>query len=117
VLLGLLGEKGRRKAVAGAVGEPESSPVVAQQLLVAANYRYRTGPFPVFGDEALGRLTMPVYAVAGADDAMVDSVTTKRRLEAAGAVVDLLPGTGHYLPGDADLDFLTRSAANGDFTT
>ncbi|WP_410610029.1 alpha/beta fold hydrolase [Amycolatopsis sp. lyj-109] len=117
VLLALLGEKGRRKAVAGAVGEPESSPVVAQQLLVAANYRYRTGPFPVFGDAALAGLTMPVYAVAGADDAMVDSATTKRRLEAAGAVVDLVPGTGHYIPGEADLDFLTRSAANGDFTT
>jgi pimeloyl-ACP methyl ester carboxylesterase len=117
VLLALLGEKGRRKSVADALGEPESSPIVAHQLLVSANYRYRTGPFPVFGDAALGRLTMPVYAVAGADDAMVDSVTTKRRLEAAGAVVDLLPGTGHYLPGDADLDFLTRSAANGDFTT
>ncbi|WP_086846168.1 alpha/beta fold hydrolase [Amycolatopsis kentuckyensis] len=116
VLLGLLGEKGRRKAVAGAVGAPESSPVVAQQLLVAAHYRYRTGPFPVFGDAALAGLDMPVYAVAGADDAMVDSATTKRRLEAAGAVVDLVPGTGHHLPGEADLDFLTRSAANGDFT-
>ncbi|MFF1612968.1 alpha/beta fold hydrolase [Amycolatopsis sp. NPDC058278] len=117
VLLGLLGEKGRRKAVAGAVGEPESSPIVAQQLLVAAHYRYRTGPFPVFGDAALERLTMPVYAVAGADDAMVGSVTTKRRLEAAGAEVDLVPGAGHSFSGDADLEFLTRSAANGDFTT
>ncbi len=116
VLLALLGEKGRRKAVAGAVGAPESSPVVEQQLLVAANYRYRTGPFPVFGDAALAGLRMPVYAVAGADDAMVDSATTKRRLEAAGAVVDLVPGTGHFLPGEADLDFLARSAANGDFT-
>jgi pimeloyl-ACP methyl ester carboxylesterase len=116
VLLALLGEKGRRKAVAGAVGEPASSPVVEQQLLVAANYRYRTGPFPVFGDAALAGLTMPVYAVAGAEDAMIDSATTKRRLEAAGAVVDLVPGTGHYLPGEADLDFLTRSVTNGDFT-
>jgi len=116
VLLGLLGEKGRRKAVAGAVGAPESSPIVEQQLLVGAHYRYRSGPFPVFGDAALAGLGMPVYAVAGADDALVDSATTKRRLEAAGAVVDLVPGTGHYLPGEADLDFLIRSAANGDFT-
>ncbi|MFB9686416.1 alpha/beta fold hydrolase [Amycolatopsis plumensis] len=115
VLLALLGEKGRRKAVAGAVGEPESSPIVAHQLVVSANYRYRTGPFPVFGDAALAGLSMPVYAVAGADDAMVDSATTKRRLEAVGAVVDLVPGTGHFIPGQVDLDFLTR-ASNGDFT-
>ncbi|MEU7791203.1 alpha/beta fold hydrolase [Amycolatopsis sp. NPDC049159] len=116
VLLGLLGEKGRRRSVAGALGEPESSPIVEHQLLVAANYRYRTGPFPVFGDAALGRLTMPVYAVAGAADAMVDSATTKRRLEAAGAEVDLPPGAGHYLPDARDLEFLTRAVANGDFT-
>lgn len=116
VFLALLGERGRRKSVAGAVGEPESSPIVEQQLLVSANYRYRTGPFPVFDDAALERLTMPVYAVAGAADAMVDSARTKRRLEAAGAAVDLVPGAGHYLPGDADLAFLTRTAANGDFT-
>lgn len=116
VLLALLGEKGRRKSVAGTIGAPETSPIVAHQLLVSANYRYRTGPFPVFGDAALGRLTMPVYAVAGTEDAMVDSATTKRRLEAAGAVVDLVPGTGHYIPGEGDLEFLTRVAANGDFT-
>ena len=116
VLLALLGEKGRRKSVAGVLGEPESSPIVDHQLLVSAHYRYRTGPFPLFDDAALGRLTMPVYAVAGAEDAMVDSATTKRRLEAAGAVVDLVPGTGHYIPGEADLAFLTRTAANGDFT-
>ncbi|GLY35144.1 Ndr family protein [Amycolatopsis sp. NBRC 101858] len=116
VFLSLLGERGRRKSVAGTVGEPETSPIVEHQLLVSANYRYRTGPFPVFGDAALGRLTMPVYAVAGADDAMVDSATTARRLEAAGAVVDLVPGTGHYIPGSGDLEFLKETVANGDFT-
>jgi pimeloyl-ACP methyl ester carboxylesterase len=116
VLLALLGEKGRRRSVAGALGEPESSPIVEHQLLVAANYRYRTGPFPVFGDAALRRLTMPVYAVAGTEDAMVDSAATKRRLEAAGAVVDLVPGTGHFIPGEGDLEFLTRAATHGDFT-
>ncbi|WP_370968716.1 alpha/beta fold hydrolase [Amycolatopsis sp. cg9] len=116
VLLALLGEKGRRKSVAGTLGEPESSPVVEHQLLVSANYRYRTGPFPVFDDAALARLTMPVYAVAGADDAMVDSATTARRLTAAGAEVDLLPGAGHHLPAAGDLEFLTRAVANGDFT-
>jgi len=116
VVLSLLGERGRRKSVAGTVGEPETSPIVEHQLLVSANYRYRTGPFPVFGDAALRRLTMPVYAVAGSEDAMVDSATTKRRLEAAGAVVDLVPGAGHSFPGSADLEFLKEAAANGDFT-
>jgi pimeloyl-ACP methyl ester carboxylesterase len=116
VILSLLGERGRRKSVAGTVGEPKTSPIVEHQLLVSANYRYRTGPFPVFGDAALERLTMPVYAVAGAEDAMVDSATTQRRLETAGAVVDLVPGAGHSFPGSGDLEFLKEAAANGDFT-
>jgi pimeloyl-ACP methyl ester carboxylesterase len=118
VLLALLGDRGRRRSVAGTLGEAGSSAVVEQQLLVSAHYRYRRGPFPVFGDAALRRLTMPVYAVAGERDAMVDSATTKRRLEAAApdAVVDLLPGTGHFIPGEFELGFLTRAAANGDFT-
>lgn len=56
VLLSLLGEKGRRKSVAGTIGEPETSPIVGHQLLVSAHYRYRTGPFPVFGgDETAAR--------------------------------------------------------------
>ncbi|WP_233224022.1 alpha/beta fold hydrolase [Amycolatopsis sp. CA-128772] len=46
----------------------------------------------------------------------LDSATTNRRLEAAGAEVDLLPGTGHYIPGDTDPAFLTRAASHGDFT-
>ncbi|SFW64568.1 alpha/beta fold hydrolase [Amycolatopsis australiensis] len=116
VLLTLLGERGRRRAMAGALGEPLSSPVVAHQLVVAAHYRYRGGP-PVFGDAALARLTMPVYAVAGAEDAMVGSAPTKRRLEAAGARVDVLPGTGHYFTASPELAFLTEVTANGDFTT
>ncbi|WP_328448763.1 MULTISPECIES: alpha/beta fold hydrolase [unclassified Amycolatopsis] len=118
VLWALLGERGRRKSVAGVLGDAKSPEVLEHQLLVSANYRYRTGPFPAFDDATLARLTMPVYAVAGTDDVMVDSATTKRRLEtfAPDAVADLVPGTGHYLPGDADLAFLTRVAANGDFT-
>lgn len=116
VLLAFLGEKGRRKAVADVLGKDADPAIVDHQLLVSANYRYRTGPFPVFGDAALAGLSMPVYAVTGAEDAMVDSATTKRRLEAAGAEVDLVPGTGHYLPDSRDLAFLTAVAANGDFT-
>ncbi|WP_410626344.1 alpha/beta fold hydrolase [Amycolatopsis sp. cmx-8-4] len=118
VLWALLGERGRRRSVAGVLGDARSPDVLEHQLLVSANYRYRTGPFPPFDDAALAGLAVPVYAVAGTDDVMVDSATTKRRLEtfAPDAVVDLVPGTGHYLPGDADLEFLTRAAVNGDFT-
>jgi pimeloyl-ACP methyl ester carboxylesterase len=74
--------------------------VLDQVLLVARNYRYRSGDLPVFDDAALRRLTMPVHVLAGELDVMLDSRETKRRLEAVAphATVRLLPGVGHFVP-------------------
>jgi pimeloyl-ACP methyl ester carboxylesterase len=71
-----------------------------QVLLVARNYRYRSGDLPVFDDAALRRLTMPVHVLADELDVMLDPRETKRRLEAVAphATVRLLPGVGHFVP-------------------
>jgi pimeloyl-ACP methyl ester carboxylesterase len=85
--------------------------VVEEVLLVAENYRYRLGDLPVFDDDALRRLTMPVHVLAGELDVMVDSAETKRRLEgvAPHATVRLLPGVGHFIPAQpaTELELLT----------
>jgi pimeloyl-ACP methyl ester carboxylesterase len=118
LLLNPLGRRGRRKTVTGMLGsglstmEPEVAAMVVEEVLfVAENYRYRIGELPVFDDEALRRLSMPVHVLVGELDVMVDSVGTKRRLEAAAphAMVRLLPGVGHFIPAQpaAELEFLT----------
>jgi pimeloyl-ACP methyl ester carboxylesterase len=124
ILLNPLGDWGRRKSMTGVLGpglsamEPaDAAMVIEQTLLVSKNYRYRTGELPVFDDNALRRLTMPVHVLVGQLDVMVDSLETKRRLEAAAphATVRLLPGIGHFVPVQvaAELEFLT-SAGQGE---
>ena len=79
-------------------------------LLIAKHFRYRRERVPQFGDEDLKRLTMPVLAILGSQDALLDSQGTKRRLEqfVPLASVHLLPGVGHVVRDrtDAVLAFL-----------
>jgi pimeloyl-ACP methyl ester carboxylesterase len=82
-------------------------------LLIHRHFRPRREKIPRFTDEALARLTMPVLAVVGGKDALLDSAGTKRRLErnAPHATVKLLPDAGHLLPRQTDriLTFLNPS--------
>ncbi|HUA21669.1 MAG TPA: alpha/beta hydrolase [Bryobacteraceae bacterium] len=82
--------------------------------LVHQSTRSRNVKLPVFSDEALQRLDMPLLAIMGGKDVLLDSAETKRRLEAnvQGAEVRYLPETGHFIPGQAAviLDFLRSPA-------
>ncbi|WP_158883319.1 alpha/beta fold hydrolase [Amycolatopsis anabasis] len=124
ILLNLLGRRGRRMSVAGVLGPGLSTlepavvtRVIEQVQLVSRNFRFRPGDVPVFGDDVLRELTMPVHVLVGAQDVMFDAGETKRRLEAAAphATVRLLPGVGHFVPArpDEELEFLT-SAEQGE---
>ncbi|HJW41133.1 MAG TPA: hypothetical protein VJ476_07880, partial [Rhizomicrobium sp.] len=55
-------------------------------------------------DAALKRLTMPVFAILGGRDAMIDSAGTRRRLEAQVPGVDIrwLAEEGHFLRGQTE---------------
>jgi pimeloyl-ACP methyl ester carboxylesterase len=79
-------------------------------LLVFKHFKPRMS-LPVFDDDTLRRLTVPVLAVAGARDKMLDPQQIKRRLEAAvpHAEVHLLPEEGHFLSDQTDtvLGFLS----------
>ncbi|MDN5916812.1 MAG: alpha/beta hydrolase [Pseudonocardia sp.] len=118
VLLSPFGRWGRRRVVAGMLGPglagmgPAGADAVVEQVqLVSANFRYRPGDLPVFDDDALRRLTMPVHVLVGEADVMWDAAVTKQRLEALAprATVQMLPGVGHLVPARtaADLEFLT----------
>ena len=101
----LLGRWGRRKALRLALGPvPEHPDPMDREIgvlagLIARHFRHRRGKLPTFGDDVLKRLTMPVMAIVGGQDALLDSQETKRRLEqwAPHATVRLLPDAGHYI--------------------
>jgi pimeloyl-ACP methyl ester carboxylesterase len=106
------GERGRRVVLGRALGraDAEIGPFGAFLMLIHRSFRPRRERLPVFSDEVLARLTMPVLAVVGGRDGMLDSYGTRRRLAAVPtATVTLLPDAGHPPMGQtqAILDFLS----------
>jgi pimeloyl-ACP methyl ester carboxylesterase len=119
VLLRPFGAWGRRRTLRMAIGpaartapRPDGNELALAGfvLLIFKHFRPRMGALPVFDDDTLRRLTMPVLAVVGGRDAMTDARATARRIEATvpRATVRLLPDAGHILPDQsaAVLDFL-----------
>ncbi|MFD7278552.1 hypothetical protein ACFV80_16275 [Streptomyces sp. NPDC059862] len=70
-------------------------------LLIRRSYTPRRDRLPVFTDDQLRRLDVPLLVVAGARDRMLDSHDTTRRVHhlVPDAVVTLLPDTGHIPTG------------------
>lgn len=105
----MLGGWGRRRVLArlGGGGPPpdaRSPAAVAFGALmdrIFATFRPRREPLPRFGDAELARLSMPVLAILGARDVMLDSGDTRARLskQAADCEIVWLPEGGHILMG------------------
>ena len=100
VPLGRYGIKMSLRLVLGTTPPPAMTEFV---LLIHQHFRARREPVPVLGDEALAALTMPLLAIVGGRDALLDSAGTRDRLcrNAPGAQVVLLPEAGHLLLGQA----------------
>ncbi|PPK65643.1 alpha/beta fold hydrolase [Actinokineospora auranticolor] len=97
------------KAVAGV--DVRETPEVADYLaLIFTHFQPRRDRLPVFPDESLRRLTMPVLVIVGAHDAMFDSHDTARRTRGAvpHAEVRILPDVAHSIIGQTEpiLEFL-----------
>jgi pimeloyl-ACP methyl ester carboxylesterase len=105
VPLYFMGTWGRRKALELLMGlppeerTPESERFLKSCELVMSHHVIRAQPLPVFPDEALRKLTMPVLAVVGAKDVVFNSTTIRRRLETCvdGARLIWLDTAGHGL--------------------
>ncbi|HEX6998733.1 MAG TPA: alpha/beta hydrolase [Gammaproteobacteria bacterium] len=121
-----LGRWGRRKALdivmafdPQEAASPEGRQLVELAELVLQHFKFRNRPFPLFKDEQLRRLTMPVLVVLGGRDAAIDSEQTRRRLASCvpHAEVRYLPEAGHALTDQTATiaEFLARRAG-GDAT-
>jgi pimeloyl-ACP methyl ester carboxylesterase len=124
--LRMLGSWGERKiqalvfgrAVTDLVADP--SPALRYFMeyvaLIHQNFRYRTVKLPVFSDDALKRLTMPLMAIVGGRDVLLDSADTRRRLERLlpHTEIHYLPEVRHFIPSQTTpiLDFLMGKAVS-----
>jgi pimeloyl-ACP methyl ester carboxylesterase len=119
IALRACGSWGTRRAREAVLGRrpPATSPAARYFMeflsLIHENFRPRIVELPIFSDEALHRLTMPVMAVLGGKDVLLDSAGTKRRLEHNMPQADIryLPEAGHFISGQTApiLDFLGQS--------
>ncbi|MFL1376292.1 alpha/beta fold hydrolase [Nocardiopsis protaetiae] len=106
------GRWGRRRSVRAVLGLHDAghAPLVEEVAATFGGFRPRTETLPVFSDTDLRSLAVPVMAVMGDKDLMIDSADTARRLRAhvPHAEVTVLPGVGHAVlgQGPAVLDFL-----------
>ncbi|PKV82401.1 alpha/beta fold hydrolase [Nocardia fluminea] len=76
----------------------QADPIIDDIELTFTHFSPRPGKLPVFRDEQLREVDIPVLVIAGERDALFDSARTAQR---AGALrrgeVRLLPGAGHAL--------------------
>ena len=117
--LRMLGPRGTRRLREIILGpaSPDASAAAEEfaafMSLIHEHFRPRMVKIPVFSGEALHRLNMPVMAIVGAKDALLDSAETKLRLErnVRHAEIHYLPQTGHFIPGQttAILNFLLQN--------
>ena len=118
--LRLFGQWGKRKAAELVLGRGPANPSPALQAfmnfiaLIHKNLRPRLVKLPRFSDDALRRLTMPVLAILGGKDVLLDSAETKARLEqnVPQAKIRYLPEAGHFIPAqrEAIQEFLLTGA-------
>jgi pimeloyl-ACP methyl ester carboxylesterase len=113
----LMGPWGHRRALNLDMGFDPSEQMSAEGRgfvdffkLVPRHYVARTKPIPTFSDQMLRTVTMPVLALVGGKDAVLDSAETKRRLETCvpHVQVEYLSEAGHGLvdPTSSALEFL-----------
>ena len=115
LFMGSWGRRRMRNHILGCSFESTSPAAKAMgefTSLVFAHFRPRKGRLPVFSDNALGALAIPLLAIVGAKDVLVNSQQTKSRLErnVRNADVRLLPDVGHLIRDQtkAVAEFLMR---------
>lgn len=102
LLLGRWGVKRANRMLFGDQPVPEEADEYL--MLTMTHYKPRTGVVPVFSDEELRRLTMPVMLLGGTRDAIRDAERIAARMErlVPHLTVVTIPGAGHVLLNTRD---------------
>lgn len=96
----LFGEKGIRrlfKKINGDVDMPEI--ILNYQRVITQNFNSRREPIPIFSDDDIRHLTMPVFLFVGVKDIILNSIETVDRLKKLipEARINVFPDRGHSI--------------------
>lgn len=117
MLLGPWGKRRMREMVFGPAAEvPDAMrPFAEMAELIGKAIRPRVVSIPLLSDEGLRQLTMPILAVMGGRDVLIDTRHARARLErlVPHAEIRFLEEGYHFLPGQAPhiMQFLERHLA------
>lgn len=80
-------------------GDDIPKEILNYQKLIAKNFNFRREAVPLFSDDEIKKLTMPVCLLVGENDIMLDSKSTVDRVKRLlpNAYVKLLNGEGHSI--------------------
>lgn len=101
----LFGEKGTDKLYYKINGDkPIPKIMLDYQKLIAKHFNFRKVSIPIFSDEELIKLTMPVTLFVGGKDIMLHSEETSNRLKLllSHAEINFIPDEGHSLVRQGD---------------
>ncbi|MGI1658305.1 MAG: alpha/beta fold hydrolase [Desulfitobacterium sp.] len=114
-LFGKWGEQQILKMLTGGKVPLEVSPGMEEGLaftmLINKHFKPRTAKLPIYTDEALSKLSMPILIICGEYDQLIPAKKSISRLKQLAPQTEsvLLPNTGHVVINQAEriLDFLT----------
>jgi len=96
----LVGKRGAASLQRAVMGDVELPPDLAAYLaLISAEFKPRIGKLPIFTDEELARLTMPVLLIGGEKDVIRDNAKIAARLKGLLPRLEtvIVPGAPHAL--------------------
>lgn len=103
LFLRLFGHRGVRRTAAIVTGldTPLAKEALDDVVLTFTQFKPRTERLPIFPDDALCGLTMPMLVIVGARDVMLDSAVAAERVGRCvpHATVHVLPEVGHAILG------------------
>ncbi|WP_194835342.1 alpha/beta fold hydrolase [Nocardia sp. XZ_19_369] len=117
LFLSLFGHRGVRRTARTMTGldVPLTEETLDEIVLTFTQFKPRTERLPIFSDDALRGLTMPMLVLVGDRDVMIDSAATAERVRRCvpNATVRVLPDVGHAILGqtEAVADFLLERRA------
>jgi pimeloyl-ACP methyl ester carboxylesterase len=104
----LFGEKGRRKLFKIINGNDDMPEIFFKfQTLIGKNFNTRKEPIPIFSDDEMRRLIMPVFLFVGTKDIILHSMETAERMKklVPNARINILTDGGHSIINQTDTIF------------
>lgn len=105
IFYSLFGEKGIDKLYYKINGDKDIPKIMLNyQKLIAKHFNFRKVTIPIFSDEELIKLTMPVALYVGGKDVMLHSEKTANRLKSLlnHAKINFIPEEGHSIINQGD---------------